>query len=204
MAEQDPVEDLVTRACANDRFAFQELLERFRPRLTHQVRARMGARVRSSVEVDDIVQETFLKAIQNLDKLQWQGEEAFASWLGCIAEHLIWKAVQGGARIPLRLDREPADTGTSASRAAMREERLRKLERSLEGLSADHREVIVLARIERLPIEEIARRMSRSPNAVKKLLARALQELRQRFGDTTGSLRLPDRPLDAGGTGHDE
>jgi len=38
-------------------------------------------------------------------------------------------------------------------------------------------------------------------------VARALQELRRRFGDTTGSLLLPDRPLElegeGGGSSHD-
>ena len=62
---------------------------------------------------------------------------------------------------------------------------------ALDSLSPDHRQVIVLARIRKLQVAEIGRRMKRSENAVKKLLARALDELRKRFGDTE-SLSLPD------------
>lgn len=46
-----------------------------------------------------------------------------------------------------------------------------------------------------MKVPEIAQRMNRSPNAVYKLLARALVELRRNFGDTE-SLTLPDRRLE--------
>jgi hypothetical protein len=42
--------------------------------------------------------------------------------------------------------------------------------------------------------------MGRSPEAMKVLLWRALQELKERFGDTE-SLGLPDRCLDEGAEG---
>jgi hypothetical protein len=45
--------------------------------------------------------------------------------------------------------------------------------------------------------------MKRSPNAVKKLLARALAELKQGFGDTE-SLHLPERRLNVKGLDHDK
>ncbi len=84
---------------------------------------------------------------------------------------------------------------TSPSKNVRRNERFDRLENALNNLSDDHRKVIVLARIERLGINDVARRMNRSANAVKKLLARALLELRQSFGDTE-SLHLPDRFLE--------
>ena len=50
----------------------------------------------------------------------------------------------------------------------------------------------LLARIDGLSIEEVARRMNRSPNAVSHILLRALRKLRESLGDTE-SLHLPDR-----------
>jgi DNA-directed RNA polymerase specialized sigma24 family protein len=47
-------------------------------------------------------------------------------------------------------------------------------------------------------MKEIAERMGRSVDAVKHLLARALDALRERFGDTE-SYHLVDRRLDTGG-----
>ncbi len=81
-----------------------------------------------------------------------------------------------------------------------REERFERLEKALDGLSRDHREVIHLCRIEGLPFQEAARRMNRSADAVKMLLSRALEELKGKFGDTQ-SLHLPDRKLRSKGGG---
>jgi RNA polymerase sigma factor (sigma-70 family) len=75
-----------------------------------------------------------------------------------------------------------------------RNERFEQLERCMRTLSTDHQEVVRLARIDGLPIREVARRMNRSPEAAKKLLWRALKELRKTFRDTE-SLHLPPRTL---------
>jgi RNA polymerase sigma-70 factor (ECF subfamily) len=206
MIDDRTIEDLVRRA--PDRDALDELARLVRPRLERLVRSRMGAAVRAHLEPDDVVQETLLKAFKALPRLEWRGEEAFYRWLGAIAEHVILKATQRAARPFLSLEEEPADPTPSAARAMGREERVVRLERALADLSPDHREVIVLTRIDGLRIAEAAARMGRSPNAVKKLLARALEELRRRFGDTTGSLLLGDQPLElgkeSGGPSHDE
>jgi len=52
----------------------------------------------------------------------------------------------------------------------------------------------MLVRIEGLQIKEAAERMNRTPKAVAHLLARALKQLKERFGDTE-SLHLPPRRL---------
>ena len=75
-----------------------------------------------------------------------------------------------------------------------RAERFDRLKVALDTLKPDHREVILLARIRRLPIEDVAKRMGRSPDAVGHLLRRAIQKLKISFGDTD-SFRLPDRSL---------
>ena len=60
------------------------------------------------------------------------------------------------------------------SQHAVGREAEERLEAAFDRLSEDHREVIVLARILRLPHAEIARRMGRSDVAVRSLLSRAL------------------------------
>ena len=51
--------------------------------------------------------------------------------------------------------------------------------------------MLELARLELLPIAEVARRMGRSESAVKNLLLRATRSLRSSFGETD-SFRLGD------------
>ncbi len=203
MVAKDSTRDLVRLAQAGDRDAFQELAKRFQTRLENQIQSRMGAMPRAIVEVEDILQETFTGALESITKLKWQGEESFYRWLASIAEHLIWASARKTAKRPLQLEHETPAKDTSPSKNVRRDERFDRLQNALYKLSDAHRTVIVLARLERLNMEEIARRMGRSPNAVKKLLARALVEMKQSFGDTE-SLHLPDRFFEASEVDNDE
>ena len=190
----DPVLELVVKAKAGDREAFEKLACDHRGRLRHQVLARMGRRARSRMEADDVVQETLASALQSIDRFAWQGEGSFYLWLAGIAEHIILNAVRKKGWSPIRLDRAPPGSTTTPSKVVRREERFDRLQAALRRLTADQREALRLSREEGLKVDEIAARMGRSTNAVYKLLARALVELRNDIGET-GSLHLPDRPL---------
>ena len=85
-----------------------------------------------------------------------------------------------------------AASEVSPSKAERRNERFEHFEAALKQLSPDYRQAILLAKIEGLSIEEVARRMNRSPSAVSHILLRALRKLRESLGDTE-SLHLPDR-----------
>jgi RNA polymerase sigma-70 factor (ECF subfamily) len=202
MATTDPTRALVSRAQAGDRSAFDEIVERFRARLEHQIRSRMSETVRLQLDADDILNETFACAFESIARLEWQGEETFYRWLGSIAEHLIRNASRKKSWTRLRLEREAAAADTSPSRRMRRDERFDRLEKALNRLSPDHKRALVLSRIEGLKVSEISQKMNRSTNAVKKLLARALEELRRSFGDTE-SLHLPDRRLEVEGVDDD-
>ncbi len=82
----------------------------------------------------------------------------------------------------------------SPSREMRRHERFDRLQASVGKLNEDHRQVILLSRIEGLRIREIAARMNRSETAIRSLLFRALKELRKSLAETE-SLRLPQRSL---------
>jgi RNA polymerase sigma factor (sigma-70 family) len=60
---------------------------------------------------------------------------------------------------------------------ADRKDRLELLEQAIVRLSEDHREVILLMKIEGLSAKEVGERMDRSENAVHLLLSRALKRL---------------------------
>lgn len=131
MIDSASTEELVRRARGRDRAAFDALVERFRPRLEARVRGRMGRFVRSRIEVEDVLQETFLKAFENIDRLEWRGEQDFCRWLGAIAERMLWKLSQETARSHLSLEVDVEGGAISPDRALYREERLERLERAL-------------------------------------------------------------------------
>jgi RNA polymerase sigma-70 factor (ECF subfamily) len=178
-----------------DREAFERLAAAYRERLATVVFLKLGAHVRQAVEVEDVLQESFLRALRDLQRFEWRGGDSFFQWVRTIAEHVILESVN---RLKVRkaapLEGEVADEVTSQSRALRREERFDRLQSALRSLSPDHRKVILLAKVERLAIQDIARVMDRSPDAVSNLLARALRKLKETFGETE-SLHLPDRAL---------
>ena len=94
MTTDEPAADLVRRAQTGDRDAFGLLVERYRPRLTRQIEARMGENVRSRLQVDDVLQETIASALESIGRFRWRGENSFYSWLGSIAENIIRHAAE--------------------------------------------------------------------------------------------------------------
>ena len=203
MTQPDATEDLAYRAAAGNREAFDELVALYAPRLDGFVKTRAGQQVLNEIDIPDVVQETFAKAFQHIDRLSWHGERAFFGWLTSIAQNVILGASQKVRRAPLQLHRDIPDSGASPSKNLRRQERSDRLQEALRGLSPDYRIVIQLARIEKLAVADIAVRMNRSPNAVKKLLARALHELKKGFGDTE-SLHLPEQRFYSEGVDHGE
>ena len=139
-----------------------------------------------------------------MERFEWQGEDALLTWLRRISENVILRVAdrQKSERL-FELQRHVGerDSEVTASRIVRRDERFERLEKALAALSPDHRQVIVLARIEGLQMKEIAEQMSRSVGAVQNLLFRALKELKKTFGDTE-SFHLPERHLGRGG--HDD
>lgn len=200
MKDQKEIQRLVDRAKAGDHPAFNRLLEESRGQLEGVLRAMPTSELQHIVDVEEVVQETFARAFEIIQDFEWRGNGSFSAWLRGIARNIVVDAIRKkrpshGLQV---VERTPAEE-VSPSRAARRDERFNRLDGALERLQPDHRAVLMLSRIEGLPIREIAERMNRSPNAVKKLLSRALKALRSSFGDTE-SLHLPDRRFSGEGT----
>jgi RNA polymerase sigma-70 factor (ECF subfamily) len=204
MAEPAPSESLVQNAKAGDRAAFDALGRACRGRIASFLASRIRPHLRRRIDLDELVEETLARAFESLERFHGEDLDSFFAWVTGIARNVLLKAVEKlGADHPLRIEREPAAAGPSPSKALRRDERFDRLQHAVNALSGDYREVIRLARIEGLPLEKVAERMNRSPEAVKKLLWRALKELRKAFGDTE-SLHLSPRKLDPGGNGRGE
>ena len=58
-----------------------------------------------------------------------------------------------------------------------KKEDLDKLEKAIDELKPEYREVIVLTKIEGLSYKEIGKRLSKSPDAVRMLVPSAMAEL---------------------------
>ena len=89
MASSEHTRDLVEKAQRGDRASFEALFESSRSRLEAHVRFRLGGPLRSSLDVEDVLQETFLRGAQSIERFQWEGEGSCFRWLAGIAANII-------------------------------------------------------------------------------------------------------------------
>jgi RNA polymerase sigma-70 factor (ECF subfamily) len=191
---QEETRRLVIRAQGGDHAAFDALVVRYTPRLAPIIDKRLGGKLRGHVSVDDVCQETFMRAFRALDRFTWQGDNSarsFHHWLCGIAVRVILEIANSRVREkPIAVTFDLPSQTVSPGRTLARKERLERFSSALESLSPDYRTVLTLVRIKGLSVSETAQRMNRTPNAVSLLLSRALRKLRESFGNTE-SMSLP-------------
>jgi RNA polymerase sigma-70 factor (ECF subfamily) len=177
--------DLLRRAKAGSPEALNSLYERCAGRLLSYIRLRMGRDLRARLESRDILQATFLKSLAHLGQLEASETGSLMAWLARIAENEIRDRVDFQQRQRRDAAREVPMADEAAFRAPARsalsevilDEEALQLEAALEALSPAHREVILLRKFEELSFAEIGRRLGKSEDACRMLLARAMTAL---------------------------
>lgn len=160
----------------------------------------MDDKLRGRFSPSDVVQETFFEAHRDFQQFRGQSERELLGWLRQILINNLARLVEKNVlaakrdvrrevsleRIGASLDRSAArlesvlaDGGASPSSDAHRREHAVILADQLTELPPDYRRVLVLRHLEGLPFKEVARRMERSPGAVRMLWLRAVGELRR-------------------------
>ncbi len=182
----EPDAETLAAASSGDPAAVGELLQRYLPGLRAFVRLRAGELVRKNEDYTDIVQSACRDVLENLGRHRHGGNEGFRRWLYRTAlrkiadRYAYYRAQKRAANRVTPLESAPsayeADV-PSPSQHAIANEEAGRIERALETLPEDYREVIVLARHVGLSHREIAVEMERSELAVRTLLSRALARL---------------------------
>jgi RNA polymerase sigma-70 factor (ECF subfamily) len=175
-------------------------LEAYRDYLMILARMQIGRRLQGKVDPADVVQETFLHAVRDAAQFRGRSDQELAGWLRQILAarlaDLVRRYLGTQARdvrleqaLQMELDQssQMLDRGlqaplTSPSGQAAQREQATGLAQALEHLPEDYREVLVLHHLEECAFPEVARRMGRSVEAVKKLWGRALARLRKALG----------------------
>jgi RNA polymerase sigma-70 factor (ECF subfamily) len=175
-------------------------LEAHRDHLTVLARMQIGRRLQGKVDPADVVQETFLHAVRDFPHFRGASARELAGWLRQILAARLADQVRrycGTQGRDVRLEQtlqaeldqssQVLDQGLAAplsspSQQAVRHEQATWLAEALERLPQAYRDVLVLHDLEGWDFPEVARRMGRSVEAVKKLWARALARLRRAIG----------------------
>src|SRR5438132_3541638 len=193
-------EELLRRARAGSASALGELLELYRNYLELLARMQIGRRLQGKVDAADLVQETFLAAHRDFAQFRGTTEAEFVTWLrqilGCNLIDLV-RRYWGAQRRDPRLERQLVDDLEQSSRAmeralvakhsspsqeASRREQAVLLADALKSLPGDYAEVIILHYLQGMTFADVAARMGRSLDSIKKLWVRALARLRENLG----------------------
>src|ERR1700678_470857 len=178
---------LVHAAKAGDMGAFEELVRRY-DRNVFRIAQHI---TQNREDAEDVVQDAFLKAYQNLGNFQEQSK--FYTWLVRIAVNEALMRLR--RRRPERMvsldedikteedsmPREVADWSPNPEQLYNQAELREILTRTIQGLPASFRTVFVLRGGEGLSTEETAEALDLSIPAVKSRLLRARLQLRERL-----------------------
>ncbi len=185
---------LLRSAKAGSDRAMNLLLDRVAGRLLSLIRLRMGPGLRAHLESQDILQAALVKAFQRIETFEQSDTSSLMAWLARIAANEIRDQadyhrrqrrdagrvvnVEGG------IDRVTVQVRSLVSGLIL-DESVKRLERALESLDEQHREIIVLRKYEELSFREIGERLGKSPDACRMLLARALSALTLKMREVT-------------------
>jgi RNA polymerase sigma-70 factor, ECF subfamily len=194
------VKQLLGSARAGNRPALGQLLELYRNYLVLLARLQIDRRLQGKADPSDLVQETFLEAYRDFPCFRGTTEAEWTGWLRQILVSNLANLVRryrGTQARDVNLERDLAVAVDESSEAlgvalsdpithpgdrASRREQSLLLANALEHLRRDYRDAIILRHLEGLSFPEVAQRMGRSVDSVKKLWARGLARLRGSLG----------------------
>jgi RNA polymerase sigma-70 factor (ECF subfamily) len=181
MAQPEQLDDrtLVARIIGGERDRFTDLVRRYEKRVVNYV-YRITHRYE---EAHDLTQEIFMKVYLALDR--FDPKYQFSTWLFRIAQNSAIDALRrkGVSEVPLtrpvhghhdeEKEREFADSGVSPYRAMKNKQMGVAIEKAVENLPPDYRELIQLRHFAELSYEEIASMKKLPLGTVKNKLFRA-------------------------------
>ena len=175
--------DLVRRALDGDGVAFERLVERYQGRLFALARSY----TKNPVEIEDIVQDTFLKAYSRLDSFQHQS--SFYTWIYRIATNTVLDHLKRSGRSPVQAVEDPElvgtsdpDRGLSRPDARLTEGEVAEITQAvLAELPEIFRTVLVLREFEEMAYQDIADVLGISIGTVESRLFRARAKFKQKL-----------------------
>lgn len=162
-------EQLVSRA-VKDPQAFEDLYQKYVDRVYVYLLARSGSRE----EAEDLTSQTFLAALEGISSYRRQG--SFAAWIFSIARRKLIDHYRRPKQVPLEYA-ESSDSNLEDIidfRLTMQQ-----INQAFLNIAPDRVEALCLRIFGQLSAAETGQILSRSEGAVRNLVYRALQEIRE-------------------------
>ncbi len=184
--------DLIARAQEGDDDAFADLVRRHQRPVVHFCQRMLGSRE----DAEDVAQESFIRVYRYLHRLK--PEAKFSTALFGIARNLtlnfIRDAKRRGRGVTYSMTREDEserlvqDESKRPDREARTREVEAMIEKCMQMISPEHREVLLLRNVMGLDYEAIAKTLKCRKGTVKSRLARAREQLRAKVAEVAGDV----------------
>ena len=204
MADPLSTQALIEQVQRDDGDALQELCCRYQGRILAAVRLRLGARLRRKLESCDIVQDVMIDALRKVKSFDYKTEGAFLHYLNRVVENKIRDHADRLNAQMRNPDREvplegmrSSDSGCplipledhaapTPSQIVSLRENLTLLERAMDCLSEEYRDLIIAVKLEGRTYAEIAAELEISVDAVRMRVKRAVLALTRIFTGLLG------------------
>jgi len=184
---------MVSAAVRGEPGALDRLIEAHLDDLRAFVRLQVDPRLRQRESHSDVVQSVCREVLGDLPHFEFRGVGSFRAWLFTAALNKVRQKAEFHRAQKRDIAREVRAEGGDDSRAsvgaglyaslcslepspsqnAIANELAARIERAMDRLPADDREMLLLARVVGLTHREIGERMGRSESAVRSLVSRA-------------------------------
>ena len=178
-------EELAAQTAAGSRAAFEALVSRYSPRLFYFLRSRSG----SDEDIEDLMQETFLRAFRNIDRYdpKWN----FSTWLYTMAVRLAISRHRSKKADPLPLDPELTECPSPGPQDRLIFEEETQERKNVWNLARTLKpgeyQALWLRYAEGLPVKDIAKAMNKSQIGIRTLLHRSRLKLGPKLRTTSPS-----------------
>jgi RNA polymerase sigma-70 factor (ECF subfamily) len=170
--------DLIARWKRGDERAATELVARHA-----QALARFAGSFGPSVDVDDLVQDTLVRAFQSLDG--FRGDSSFRTWLFTIERRLLLDRRRAERRRPNRVEVQEGDAATEydALDSMVAGEAATRVHQAMKQLSPTQREVFTLRVAQGLSYKEIAEVVGTTEGAARVHYHNAMRAVKEFIND---------------------
>jgi RNA polymerase sigma-70 factor (ECF subfamily) len=207
-SNSDETEQLLDRARTGDPVALADIFGRHRDRLRRMVELRLDRRLQARIDASDVVQDAYLEVARRLADYLSDRKLPLFLWLRLVVgerlvqlhrHHLGTQMRDAGLEVSLYSGALPTASSaalaanllgkrTSPTEAAVRAERLLRVQEALLTLDPIDREIISLRHFEQLSRAEAALVLGVDEAAAAKRHIRALKRLKNALADMPGGL----------------
>ncbi len=174
--QSTPADEIsLAREAAVNADAFAELYRRHVTRVYRYHAAHTG----NVKDAEDLTSQTFMAALEGIRS--YRGDAPFAAWLMGIASKKRFLFFRGRRpEVPIEAALQIPSPSLPTDKAAFARLRIESISRALKQISADRAEALILRFFSELSMAETGRVLNKSEAAVKMLVSRGLQDLRER------------------------